>query len=80
MSEEELEETGMLQKVLVNLEEEEMTIDEMIEEFLEKVDFMDIEEDKKSKLKKLCSEIQKEKDDNAKKYLFKLLTKQANEK
>ena len=79
MSEEELEETGMLKKVLYNLEEEELTIDEMIEEFLEKVDYMDISEEKKRKLKKLCIEIQKEKDDSAKKYLFKLLTKQANE-
>ena len=80
MSEEELEKTGMLQKVLGNLEEEEMTIDEMIEEFLENVDFMNISEEKKTKLKELCTEIQKESDEKTKEYLFKLLTKQANEK
>ena len=80
MSEEELERTGMLEKVLGNLEEEDLTIDEMIEEFLENVDFMNIEDDKKKKLKELCSEIQKESDNKAKEYLFKLLTKQANEK
>ena len=80
MSEEELEKTGMLQKVLGNLEEEEMTIDEMIEEFLENVDFMNISEENKTKRKELCTEIQKESDEKTKEYLFKLLTKQANEK
>ena len=70
----------MLEIGLVNLEEEDLTIDEMIEEFLENVDFMNIEDDKKKKLKELCSEIQKESDNKAKEYLFKLLTKQANEK
>ncbi|MBE6157999.1 MAG: hypothetical protein E7160_04320 [Firmicutes bacterium] len=80
MSEEELEKTGTLQRVLINLEEEDMTIDEMIEEFLENVDFLNISDSKKDNLKRLCAEIQEESDENVKEYLFKLLIKEANSK
>lgn len=79
MSEEELEETGILKRAIRNLEEEEMTIDEMIEEFLEKVDYLDMDIKKKERLKESSIEIQKEKDPKVKEYLFKILKKEANE-
>ena len=57
-----------------------MTIDEMIEEFLENVDFLNISDSKKDSLKRLCAEIQEESDENVKEYLFKLLIKETNSK
>ena len=38
MSEEELEKTGILKEIISKEDEEEMTINEMIEEFLEQLD------------------------------------------
>lgn len=80
MSEEELEKTGVLKDIINKQEDEEMTIDEMIEEFLEEVDFLNISDKKKKTLKKLSLEITKEKDALTKKNLFNLLIKSANEK
>lgn len=79
MSEEELEKTGILKTMLTKVDEDEMTINEMIEEFLEQVDYLDITDIKKAKLKKLAQEILKEKDDKVKEFLFKELRKSANE-
>ena len=52
MSEEELEKTGILKDLLSKEDEEEMTINEMIEEFLEQLDYLDMDSKKKTKLKK----------------------------
>lgn len=79
MSEEELEKTGILKTMLIKVDEDEMTINEMIEEFLEQVDYLDITDRKKIKLKKLAQEILTEKDDKVKEFLFKELRKSANE-
>lgn len=79
MSEEELEKTGILKDLLNKEDEEEMTINEMIEEFLEQLDYLDMEQKKKTKLKTLATQIQEEQNDQAKEFLFKELKKIANE-
>ena len=79
MSEEELEKTGILKDLLSKEEEEEMTINEMIEEFLEQLDYLDMETKKKTKLKTLAKQIQEEKNEQAKEFLFNELKKIANE-
>lgn len=79
MSEEELEKTGILRDIMSKEDEEEMTINEMIEEFLEQLDYLDIEQNKKNKLKSLAKQIQEEKDEKAKEFLFNQLKKIANE-
>lgn len=79
MSEEELEKTGILKDLLSKEEEEEMTINEMIEEFLEQLDYLDMDSKKKTKLKTLAKQIQEEKNEQAKEFLFNELKKIANE-
>ena len=79
MSEEELEKTGILKELLNKDDEEEMTINEMIEEFLEKLDYLDIDQKKKTKLKSLAQKIQEEKEEQTKEFLFNELKKIANE-
>ncbi len=79
MSEEELEKTGILKEIISKEDEEEMTINEMIEEFLEQLDYLEIDEKKKQKLKSLAKQIQEEKDEKAKEFLFNELKKIANE-
>ena len=61
MSEEELEKTGILKDMLEKEDDEDMTINEMIEEFLEQLDYLDIDKTKKQKLKSLAKQIQKKK-------------------
>ena len=79
MSEEQLEKTGILKEIISKEDEEEMTINEMIEEFLEQLDYLEIDEKKKQKLKSLAKQIQEEKDEKAKEFLFNELKKIANE-
>ncbi len=79
MSEEELEKTGILKDLLNKEDEEEMTINEMIEEFLDQLDYVEMDMQKKEKLKSLAKEIQTEKNDQTKQFLFKELKKIANE-
>lgn len=79
MSEEELEKTGILKEIISKEDEEEMTINEMIEEFLEQLDYLEIDEKKKQKLKSLAKQIQEEKNEKAKEFLFNELKKIANE-
>lgn len=79
MSEEELEKTGILKDLLNKEDEEEMTINEMIEEFLDQLDYVEMDTKKKDKLKSLAEEIQTEKNDKTKQFLFKELKKIANE-
>lgn len=79
MSEEELEKTGILKDLLSKEDEEEMTINEMIEEFLEQLDYLDMDSKKKTKLKTLAKQIQEEKNEQAKEVLFNELKKIANE-
>ena len=75
MSEEDLERTGILKDMLKKEDEEEMTINETIEEFLEKLEYLDIDNKKKTKIRSLANEILKEGDDKAKEFLFNELKK-----
>ena len=79
MSEEELEKTGIIRDMMEKEDEEEMTINEMIEEFLEQLDYLDIDKTKKQKLKSLAKQIQEKQDEKAKEFLFNELKKIANE-
>lgn len=79
MSEEDLERTGILKDMLKKEDEEEMTINETIEEFLEKLEYLDIDNKKKTKVKSLANEILKESDDKAKEFLFNELKKIVHE-
>ncbi len=76
---EELEETTMLKTMIIEPDDEDdSSILEQIEEFEEKIDYLDISDEKKDKLRNLCAEIKKEKDENVREYLFKLLQKEVN--
>lgn len=75
---EELEQTQMLKTMIIESDEEEPSILEEIEEFEEKIDYLDIDEEKKIKLRNLCNEIKKEDDENVREYLFKLLQKEVD--
>ena len=77
MDKEELERTNLMKTMMIDLDEEE-TIDENINQFEEKLEYLDIPEKKKEKLKDLCEQIKKEEDEKTKDYLFKLLQKEAN--
>ena len=79
MSEEDLERTGILKDMLKKEDEEEMTINETIEEFLEKLEYLDIDNKKKTKIRSLANEILKENDDKAKEFLFNELKKIVHE-
>ena len=75
---EELEQTQMLRTMIIESDEEEPSILEELEEFEEKIDYLDINEEKKTKLRNLCNEIKKEDDENVREYLFKLLQKEVD--
>lgn len=76
---EELEETTMLKTMIIEPDDEDdSSILEQIEEFEEKIDYLDIPDEKKDKLRNLCTEIKNEKDENVREYLFKLLQKEVN--
>jgi len=77
MDKEELERTNLMKTMMIELDEEE-SIDECIEQFEEKLEYLDIPENKKEKLKDLCEQIKAEENENAKDYLFKLLQKETN--
>lgn len=79
MSSEELERTGILKQMIDQAEEEEMTIDERIEEFEEQIEFLNVSEEKKEKMKDLVYQIQKEEKDKTKEFLFRELVKFANQ-
>ena len=75
MDKEDLEMTRKMNTMFVELDEEESIL-ESIERFEDKLEYIDIPKAKKEKLAKLCEEIKKEEDENAREYLFKLLQKE----
>ena len=76
---EELEQTTMLKTMIIESDDEEIpSILEEIEEFEDKIEYLDIPQEKKEKFKNLCTEIKNEKDENVRKYLFKLLQKEVD--
>ncbi|MCI8460881.1 MAG: hypothetical protein HFE81_05740 [Bacilli bacterium] len=78
MNEEELERTNMMKTMIIESSdyEEDDSIIEHIEEFEEKIDYLDIDEKQKEKLKSLCTEIKEEENEKTREYLFKLLQKE----
>lgn len=77
----EVERTNMMKSLIVKNEtlfDDESSIIESIEEFEDRIDYLDIEDLKKEELKKLCTKIKKEEDDNIRETLFKLLQKEVN--
>lgn len=78
MNEEELERTNMMKTMIIESSdyEENDSIIEHIEEFEEKIDYLDIDEKQKEKLKSLCTEIKEEENEKTREYLFKLLQKE----
>ena len=76
MTNEEFERTGVLNAILdKDTENVDTTIGERIEEFEDKLEYIDIAEDRKEKYKELISKIKEEKEDSVKEYLFNELIK-----
>ena len=70
---EELERTEQMKTMIIESDFEEQSIIEDIEEFEDKIDYLDIDKKKKEKLKEMCKEIKDEEDENVREYLFNLL-------
>lgn len=76
MTGEELEKTGVLKAILdKDIENEDTTIAERIEAFEDKLEYIDIDEEKKEKYRDLISKIKEENEDSVKEFLFNELTK-----
>lgn len=69
--------TNMIKTLFVDYHDE-ISIVEKIEEFEDKIDYLDFEEDKKEKIRELCQKIKEEESDNTKEVLFKLLQSELN--
>lgn len=81
MTEEELQKTGILKMMLDKADhEDESSLLEKIELFEEKVDYLNISEEKKNKLKELIEKIKEESDENVQDFLFNELTKTLEDK
>lgn len=68
---EEIEKTNLLKTLFI--ETEEISIVEKIEEFEDKIDYLDIPDKEKEDIKMLCDKIKQEEDENTRAYLFNLL-------
>lgn len=76
MSEEQLEKTGILRIMLDKADRvEESTLLERIELFEDKIEYLNIEEEKKNKLIELVEKIKLESDEKVQEFLFKELIK-----
>lgn len=77
----ELERTNLMKTMIVENEtlfDDDESIIESIEEFEDRIDYLDIDETKKEELRELCTKIKSEEDKNVQEYLFKLLQKEVN--
>ena len=74
MDEEERERTTRMQTMMIEMDEEE-SLEESIEQFEEKLEYMNLPEEKKQKIKELCTEIKKEEKEETRDFLLKLLQK-----
>lgn len=77
MNKEELEQTRKMSTMMIELDEEESVL-ESIEQFEDKLEYLDIPQEKKEKLIQLCKEIKQEDNENTREYLFKLLQKEVD--
>lgn len=80
MTEEDLERTNMMKTMIIESSkfEDDDPIIEQIEEFEDTIDYLDIEDKQKEKLKALCNEIKAEDNEQTQEYLFKLLQKEVD--
>lgn len=78
MTNEEIEKTGVL-KIMLDKDnshdDEEMTVGERIEELEDRLEYLDISNDRKDKIKNLISEIRKENDETTREFMFNHLLK-----
>ena len=80
MSEEQLQKTGILKKMLDSADyEDDSSLLEKMEIFEDKLDYLNIEEVKKKKLKDLVDKIKEEQDEKVQEFLFKELVKEVQE-
>lgn len=78
MTDKELETTTMMHTMMME-KDEELSIIEEIEQFEDKIDYLDISKEKKEKLRDLCSQIKSEEAEEVRKNLFQLLEKELEE-
>lgn len=71
---EQLQRTNMIKKLFI--EEDDTSITEKIEEFEDKIDYLDFEEYKKEEIRGICKKIKKETDIKTQEFLFNLLQKE----
>lgn len=76
MSEEQLQKTGILKMMLDRADHvDETTLLERIDIFEDRLDYLNIEEEKKEKLRDLVGQIKVEEDEKVQEFLFKQLIK-----
>ena len=75
MDEQDLERTEQMKTMIIErgYEEDDQSILESIEEFEDKIDYLDIDEKKKEKLREMCEKIKEEENEETREYLFNLL-------
>lgn len=78
MTDKELETTTMMHTMMME-KDEELSIIEEIEQFEDKIDYLDISEEEKEKIGRLCSQIKEEENEETRKRLFQLLEKEIEE-
>lgn len=78
MTDKELETTTMMHTMMME-KDEELSIIEEIEQFEDKIDYLDISKEGKEKLRDLCSQIKSEEAEEVRKNLFQLLEKELEE-
>lgn len=78
MNKEDLERTNLMKTLMIDVDKDEDAVIESIEQFEEKLEYMDLPNDKKAKLKELCQEIKEEENENTRDYLYSLLQKEVN--
>lgn len=80
MSEEQLQKTGLLRIMLdKQYEEDDMTILERIEMFEDKIEYMNLPEEEKEKIRNLIEQIKEESSEKTQEFLFKQLVKMVEE-
>ena len=74
MTEEDLERTNLMKTMMIEKDtNDEESIIESIEEFEDKIDYLDISDEKKERLIEMCNKIKAEDDDMIREKLFQLL-------
>ena len=78
MTDKELETTAMMHSMMLE-KDDEVSLVEEIEQFEDKIQYLDITEDEKEKIRELCSQIKAEENEEIRKRLFQLLEKEIEE-